>query len=282
MKIFVKNSHSSPVQSSPVHSAADYKEFRKAFTVCHCEELFIMEFSISIWNMVSYDLLLFMLQIITSIQESNSMPFLVHRRNPFAVYIGDHLRFGISLRSNLGFISGWVLFAALYNCTALHCIALNCTTLRSTFVHSSPLYSTLFCSALVKYNNKLLYQWGITNDSFMTCIQRFLRLLNLIVFFIEVANSEFVLDFAARQITSYVETESLPRLKEFTVCFWMKRGFDGSVSGAIMSYVTTEELYSLLVVLGPVGGFNLRIMDSRYMLANAIYINFRILLRVSL
>ena len=132
--------------------------------------------------MVSYDLLLFMLQIITSIQESNSMPFLAFRRNPFGVYIGDHLRFGISLWSNLGFVSGWVLFAALYNCTALHCIALNCTTLQSTSVHSSPLYSTLFCSALVKYNNKLLYQLGITNDSFKTCIQRFLRLLNLIVF----------------------------------------------------------------------------------------------------
>ena len=102
--------------------------------------------------MVSYDLLLFMLQIITSIQESNSMPFLAFRRNPFGVYIGDHLRFGISLWSNLGFVSGWVLFAALYNCTALHCIALNCTTLRSTLVHSTPVHSTLLCSALLWSN----------------------------------------------------------------------------------------------------------------------------------
>ena len=95
-------------------------------------------------------------------------------------------------------------------------------------------------------------------------------MLKLVVFIL-VASSEFFLDFPTRQNTSYVETVSLPSLKEFTVCFWMKRGFDGSLRTAIMSYATTEELTSLLVNVGSAGGLNLRIMDSRYMLTNAIY-----------
>ena len=44
----------------------------------------LLEFSISKWNMVSYDLLLFMLKIETKTRETNPMPFLVFRR--------DHLR----------------------------------------------------------------------------------------------------------------------------------------------------------------------------------------------
>jgi len=90
-----------------------------------------------------------------------------------------------------------------------------------------------------------------------------LRLLNLIVFVL-VANSEFLLDFPARQIISYVETVSIPSLKEFTLCFWMKRDFDGSLSGTIISYTTTQELKSLFVLLGSGGALNIRIMDSRY------------------
>ena len=67
-----------------------------------------MEFSISIWNMVSYDLLLFMLKIETFTGGTNSMPFLVFRRNHLrstsgiicgsgssAVRFEDHFRSGI-------------------------------------------------------------------------------------------------------------------------------------------------------------------------------------------
>ena len=98
-------------------------------------------------------------------------------------------------------------------------------------------------------------------------------MINRVAFFLD-ASSEFLLDFPTRLNTSYVETVSLPSLKEFTVCFWMKRGFDGSLRTAIMSYVTTEELRSLWVILGSGGALNLHIMDSRYMLPNAIYILF--------
>ena len=91
----------------------------------------------------------------------------------------------------------------------------------------------------------------------------FLRLLNLVVFVL-VANSEFLLDFPERQITNYVETVSIPSLKEFTLCFWMKRGFDGSLRSTIISYTTTQMLKSLFVLLGSGGSVNIRIMDSRY------------------
>lgn len=88
-------------------------------------------------------------------------------------------------------------------------------------------------------------------------------MLNLVVFVL-VANSGFLLDFPARQNTSYVETVSLPSLTEFTLCFWMKRGFDDSLRGTIMSYVTTQELKSLFVLLDSGGALNIYIMDSRY------------------
>ena len=78
------------------------------------------EFSISIMNMVSYDLLLFMLKIETSARGTNSMPFLVSRRGSFAVQFGDHLRSGHHLQRicGLGIICSafavWASFAALY------------------------------------------------------------------------------------------------------------------------------------------------------------------------
>ncbi|KAL9959751.1 hypothetical protein ACROYT_G033106 [Oculina patagonica] len=77
-----------------------------------------------------------------------------------------------------------------------------------------------------------------------------------------VAESEFVLDFPARKITSYVDTPTLPTLNEFTFCFWMKRGFDGQLHGEIISYATTQEVRSLAIYTGDNGDFNLRIMDS--------------------
>ena len=59
------------------------------------------EFSISILNMVSYDLLLFMLKIGTSTRGTSSMPFLVSRRGSFAVQFRDHLQSGDHLRSGI-------------------------------------------------------------------------------------------------------------------------------------------------------------------------------------
>ena len=69
------------------------------------------EVSVSIQNMVSYDFLLFMLRIEASTGETNSMPFLVFRRDhlrstsgiicgsgSFAVQFGDHFRSGDHLR----------------------------------------------------------------------------------------------------------------------------------------------------------------------------------------
>ena len=71
------------------------------------------EFIISMTNMVSYDLLLFMLKIETTTRGTNSMPFLVFRRDhlrstsgiicgsgsgSFAVQFGIHLRSGDYLR----------------------------------------------------------------------------------------------------------------------------------------------------------------------------------------
>ena len=81
---------------------------------------------------------------------------------------------------------------------------------------------------------------------------------------IVVPDSEFVLNFPARQSTSYVETITLPSLQEFTICFWMKRGYDGALEGGLISYATTQEAKSLTVHLGSVGGLNIRVMDSRY------------------
>ena len=72
------------------------------------------EFSISIYieNMITWDLLLFMLKTETSTGGTNSMPFLVLRRDhlrsasgiicgsrSFAVQFGDHLRSGIICRA---------------------------------------------------------------------------------------------------------------------------------------------------------------------------------------
>ena len=90
-----------------------------------------------------------------------------------------------------------------------------------------------------------------------------LHLVNLVVFIL-VADSDFFLDFPTRQNTTYVETATLPSLEEFTLSFWIKQGFDGSLRSGIMSYTTTEELKSLRVVLGSAGALNLRIMDSRF------------------
>lgn len=84
------------------------------------------------------------------------------------------------------------------------------------------------------------------------------------VILILVAESEFVLDFPAREVASYVDTPALPTLKEFSFCFWMKRGFDGQLYGQIISYATTQEVFSLGVFLGHIGALNLRIMDPRY------------------
>lgn len=91
-------------------------------------------------------------------------------------------------------------------------------------------------------------------------------------FFILVTDSEFLLDFLVRQNTSYVETVTLPSLREFTLSLWMKRGFDGSLRGAIMSYTTIQELNSLLLYLGTGGALNVRIMDSRFVTTCYIYI----------
>jgi len=44
----------------------------------------------------------------------------------------------------------------------------------------------------------------------------------------------------------------------------MKRGYDGALDGGIISYATTQEVKSLTVYLGSIGGINIRIMDSRY------------------
>ena len=75
--------------------------------------------------MVSYDLLLFMLKIETSTEGTNSMPFLVFRRDhlqstlgiiwgsgSFAVQFGDHFRSGDHLRS--GIICGSGSFAVQF------------------------------------------------------------------------------------------------------------------------------------------------------------------------
>lgn len=79
-----------------------------------------------------------------------------------------------------------------------------------------------------------------------------------------VAESEFVFDFPARDVNDYVEVSTLPTLMKFTFCFWMKRGFDGSLAAGILSYATAQEVKSLLVTFGVHGGLNLRVMDSRY------------------
>ena len=58
--------------------------------------------------MVSYDLLLFMLKIETTTRGTNSMPFPFSSgiisgppRGSFAVQFGDHLQFGVHLRSGI-------------------------------------------------------------------------------------------------------------------------------------------------------------------------------------
>ena len=60
-------------------------------------------------RMVSYDLLLFMLKIQTSTGGTNSMPFLVFRR--------DHLWSNLGIIFGLGIICGRGSFAALDGCT---------------------------------------------------------------------------------------------------------------------------------------------------------------------
>ena len=86
------------------------------------------EFSISTWNMVSYDLLLFMLKIETETPETDSMSFLVFRRDhlrsttgSFAVYIG------IICGSIWGSFPFWRSFAAgdhLRRCIIYHALSL--------------------------------------------------------------------------------------------------------------------------------------------------------------
>ena len=61
-----------------------------------------------------------------------------------------------------------------------------------------------------------------------------------------------------------MEIVTLSALEEFTLCFWIKRGYDGALHGAIISYATAQEVKSLLVYVGSLGGLNLLIMDSRY------------------
>ena len=72
------------------------------------------EFSISMWNMASSDLLLFMFKIETTTRGTNFMPFLVFRwdhlrstsgiicfSGSFAVQFGDHFRSREHLRSGI-------------------------------------------------------------------------------------------------------------------------------------------------------------------------------------
>lgn len=129
----------------------------------------------------------------------------------------------------------------------------------------------MFCSAQMQSIDFFMDQ--VLSTTHIHTRNMYSTLLNLLnrVAFILAASSEFFLDFPTRQTTSFVETVSLPSLIQFTFCFWMKRGFDGSLRSAIMSYATTEEVKSLWVLIGSFGGLNLRVMDSRYMLTNAIY-----------
>ena len=168
------------------------------------------------------------------------------------------------------------------HCIALHCITLHCTALHFTTVHFTALhcialhYSTLHCTAMQcnAMHCTALHSAQLTSnpviDFFIAQILRktdkeckpalvcckhnlFLTLLTL-VSFILVANREFFLEFPARQNTSFVETVSLPSLNEFTLCFWMRRSFNGSLKTGIMSYATTQTLKSLFVFLGVGGG----------------------------
>ena len=63
--------------------------------------------------MISYDLLLFMLKIETSTGGTNSMPFLVFRRDHLRSIICD-MRFNLGIISGLGIIYGRGSLAALY------------------------------------------------------------------------------------------------------------------------------------------------------------------------
>ena len=166
------------------------------------------------------------------------------------------------------------------HCTALHCTVLHSTPLHSTALHSIPLHSTALHSAQLTSNPvidffiaQILKKTDKECKPPLVCCKHnlFLTLLTL-VSFILVANSEFFLDFPARQNTSFVETVSLPSLNEFTLCFWMRRSFNGSLKTGIMSYATTQTLKSLFVFLGVGGGLNIRIMDLRYMPPNAVCI----------
>ena len=84
------------------------------------------DFSISIWNMVSYDFPLYMLKIETMTRGTNSMPFhdlqrdhlrstsgIICGSGSFAAQFGNHFQSGDHLRS--GIICGWGSFAALYS-----------------------------------------------------------------------------------------------------------------------------------------------------------------------
>lgn len=77
--------------------------------------------------------------------------------------------------------------------------------------------------------------------------------------FIAVADNEFLLDYPTRDNTSYIETTISQTLSEFTISFWMKRGYDGLLRAGIISYATTQLLLSLSIQLGSIGGFNLKI-----------------------
>ncbi|XP_078384923.1 neuronal pentraxin-2-like [Oculina patagonica] len=81
-----------------------------------------------------------------------------------------------------------------------------------------------------------------------------------------VAESEFVLDFPAREVASYLETPTLPTIEKFTFCFWMKRDFDGKLYAGIIAYATTQEVRSLEVTIGGAGALNLHIMASMYVI----------------
>ncbi|KAJ7383889.1 hypothetical protein OS493_025213 [Desmophyllum pertusum] len=78
-----------------------------------------------------------------------------------------------------------------------------------------------------------------------------------------VAASEYIFHFPARNVSSYVETATLPTLKKFTLSFWMKQGYNGLLTTGIISYATAQMAKSLTLTLGSIGAIHLRIMDSR-------------------
>ena len=77
------------------------------------------EFSISMWNMASSDLLLFMFKIETTTRGTNFMPFpfsdgIIYDLHRGSFAFRDHLRSNLGIISGLGSICGRGSFAALY------------------------------------------------------------------------------------------------------------------------------------------------------------------------